>query len=426
MEIVFVHGWSVRSTATYGHLPERLAQETGLKVNHIYLGKYVSFDDAVTLDDLAQAFDAAIREQAIREMVCITHSTGGPLVRHWLSRYAGKGHALRKLIMLAPANHGSALAQLGKGRLGRIKAFFESIEPGQKILDWLELGSEEQWELNKQWLTFDALAHGCFPFVLAGETIDRKFYDHLNSYTGEPGGDGVVRVAAANLNFEYVRLEQGKGGELAAVRWQRSPQCALRVVPNAAHGGEELGILRGIPASGEHPSYTAILEALAVHTEQDYVNLLAQWASQNQARAPHSMVVFRVKDDTGRLVEDYDLLLTAGEAASPDDLPKGFFRDRQRNKLHPGKLTYFLDHTKLAELPIGFVVQARPEKGLVSYSPAAIAPAQLAGVLRSDETLMVDIQLRRTIDRACFQLTKNRLPEEIRRDPLGQPVCKAA
>jgi pimeloyl-ACP methyl ester carboxylesterase len=200
MHLVFVHGWSVRSTATYGNLPDRLAAATGLPVEHVHLGKYVSFDDAVTLDDLALAFEAALTEKGIRELACITHSTGGPLVRHWLSHRNQHGVRLRQLVMLAPANHGSALAQLGKGRLGRIKAFFESIEPGQKILDWLELGSEEQWKLNKQWLDFGAVEQGCFPFVLSGEAIDRKLYDHLNSYTGEPGGDGVVRQAAAHMN----------------------------------------------------------------------------------------------------------------------------------------------------------------------------------------------------------------------------------
>jgi len=87
--------------------------------------------------------------------------------------------------MLAPANHGSALAQLGKSRLGRIKSFFEGVEPGQHILDWLELGSDMSWQLNESWLDYDCIAHGIYPFVLTGQKIDRQLYDTLNSYTGE-------------------------------------------------------------------------------------------------------------------------------------------------------------------------------------------------------------------------------------------------
>lgn len=60
------------------------------------------------------------------EFSCITHSTGGPVVRAWVERFFGADRLsnlpLKHLIMLAPANHGSALAQLGKARVGRIKS----------------------------------------------------------------------------------------------------------------------------------------------------------------------------------------------------------------------------------------------------------------------------------------------------------------
>lgn len=152
MTIVFVHGWSVRNTNTYGQLPARLKKSfraAGREVNveNVYLGQYVSFDDAVTLDDIARAFDFALREKlfdpaanAWKEFACITHSTGGPVVRLWMELYYGRERLaacpMKHLVMLAPANHGSALAQLGKGRLSRIKYFFQGVEPGQRVLDW--------------------------------------------------------------------------------------------------------------------------------------------------------------------------------------------------------------------------------------------------------------------------------------------------
>ena len=53
-----------------------------------------------------------------RRFACITHSTGGPVVREWLDRYHAQPGTLdacpmSHLVMLAPANFGSALAQLG-------------------------------------------------------------------------------------------------------------------------------------------------------------------------------------------------------------------------------------------------------------------------------------------------------------------------
>jgi len=228
--VVFVHGWSVTSTDTYGELPARLKREAGkdggppLDVRNIYLGQYVSFRDEVRLEDISRAFDAAVADLLAdvggsRRFVCVTHSTGGPVVRDWLDRFYVKPAKiadcpLSHLIMLAPANFGSALAQLGKSRLARLANWFDGVEPGQRVLDWLELGSPEAFDLNSRWITdypllnLAASAKPLFLFVLTGDRIDRKLYDHLNSYTGELGSDGVVRAASANLNATYVRLEQ--------------------------------------------------------------------------------------------------------------------------------------------------------------------------------------------------------------------------
>jgi hypothetical protein len=212
MRLIFVHGWSVSNTNTYGELPAALSAVASsynldLRIQHLYLGKYVSFHDEVTVDDIARGFNRALQELqgndgAIQEFSCITHSTGGPVVRQWVDRYYGarkklEACPLKHLVMLAPANHGSALAVLGKQRVGRIKAFFSGVEPGQRVLDWLSLGSEGQWKLNHSFLSYDCARKGLYPFVLTGQGIDNKFYDFLNSYLVEPGSDGVVRVAGA-------------------------------------------------------------------------------------------------------------------------------------------------------------------------------------------------------------------------------------
>ena len=151
--LVFVHGWSVTSTGTYGGLPARLKAEAareggpGIDVAHVHLGQYVSFRNEVRIDDIARAFEAALGPVLAeagrgRRFACITHSTGGPVVREWLDRhYVRTGRLddcpMSHLVMLAPANFGSALAQLGKSRLAGIKAWFAGVEPGQGVLDWL-------------------------------------------------------------------------------------------------------------------------------------------------------------------------------------------------------------------------------------------------------------------------------------------------
>ena len=271
--VVFVHGWSVTHTATYGGLPERLqaeAAEAGVSISlrEIFLGKYVSFRDEVRVGDVARAFEAAVARELSGLLtrrgrcVCITHSIGGPVLREWWRRYyAGRGRRcpMSHLVMLAPANFGSALAQLGQRRLSRIKSWLKGVEPGTGVLDWLELGSPEAWELNRDWTRAGAGrvgARSVFPFVITGQKIDRTMYDHLVPLTAELGSDGVVRVASADLNASYVRLEQqtpravrGRPGKFEAPKltmteWVEAPRVPLRVVAGCSHSGPRRGIQR--------------------------------------------------------------------------------------------------------------------------------------------------------------------------------------
>jgi hypothetical protein len=59
MIVIFVHGWSVTHTDRYGALPEWLESQAKDKkldilVGNIYLGRYISFDDTVTVDDIGR------------------------------------------------------------------------------------------------------------------------------------------------------------------------------------------------------------------------------------------------------------------------------------------------------------------------------------------------------------------------------------
>lgn len=451
MHVVFVHGWSVQNTDTYGALPQYLDQVAAaegrrVSVANVFLGKYVSFEDTVNVDDIARAFDAALRDHPTLRSVfsngdrfaCITHSTGGPVVRQWFQRYYEANQAacpMSHLIMLAPANHGSALAQLGKGRLSRIKTFFEGVAPGQRVLDWLELGSDQGWALNARWLDYDTVAHGVYPFVLQGQSIDRKLYDVLNSYTDEVGSDGVVRVAGANMNYSAIRLRQADG-ELVVESLRHSPKVAMAVLPGLSHSGEDMGIIRSVMLSNAatHPTVKAVLQCLAVDSPTRYSKLVESFAAlsaqtqrdEESVRAkvglftrtfatPRcTMLVFRIVDDTGLQVTDYDLVFTAGATYDEYSLPPGFFVDRQRNLRSPGKLTYYMNHDVLREglggrleNRFGMRVSARPNSGLAHYGTAEFRGTgdDIVKAIRANETLMVEIVLQRKVDRQVFTLT---------------------
>jgi hypothetical protein len=474
--LVFIHGWSVTSTDTYGGLPERLAAELSaggnpLPQHALHLGRYVSFHDEVRMEDLARAMQAALQRE-LGELIAqgkrfavITHSTGGPVAREWWWRFHAETRdaapcPMSHLIMLAPANFGSALAQLGKGRLSRLKSLTQGVEPGAGVLDWLEQGSPEAWTLNEAWIRgrFGAPGgddgRGVYPVVLSGQRIDRKLYDHLNSYTGELGSDGVVRVPSANLNSALLSLEQGRSGDdrllVPVGAMKRAPQTAFRLIAGAAHSGKAHGILRSVepqPGGQGGEVVDAILRSLAVEMPAQYAELCqgfeAETAAIQQAeqieieRVPvlpdrvylhdrSSLVIFRVRDSEGHALADFDLLLT-GLNDSPDLLPEGFLRDRQRNTRMRSTLSLFFNHDLMAgteALPdprdpscalrvrhpgidrLGLHLRPRPEHGFVHYRAGAIHadPKLLRQAIRPNQTTLIDIRLRRCVDREVFAL----------------------
>ncbi|MBW3567004.1 MAG: hypothetical protein KY410_03435, partial [Proteobacteria bacterium] len=148
MIVVLVHGWSVRNTDTYGELPARLRSEArkrpdlDIDVRNVWLSRYISFHNEVRLEDISRAFEAALRRElgyalGTRRVAIVTHSTGGPVVRDWMHRFylaRNKRLPASHLVMLAPANFGSPLAQLGRSRLARLKTWFNGVEPGMVLL----------------------------------------------------------------------------------------------------------------------------------------------------------------------------------------------------------------------------------------------------------------------------------------------------
>ena len=470
MLVIFVHGWSVRDTSTYGDLPLWMESQGSLngldvEVGNVYLGRYISFNDTVTVDDIARAFDQAVRDElsaklkAGQKFACITHSTGGPVVRKWMDLYY-KGSLdkcpLTHLVMLAPANHGAALAQLGKSRLSRIKTFFEGVQPGQRVLDFLELGSELSWALNESWLDYDCLAGGIYSFVLTGQKIDRSMYDSLNSYTGEEGSDGVVRVTGASMNYGLLRLRQD-GDKLVPEKARRTKPMALGILPGRSHSGDSIGIIRSVTMANaaQHPTVQWVVRCLkvasrasynALSTELDTLSTKTQadeniekvkgfWGTRTYETNRYAMPVFRFVDDRGDTLTDYDLILTAGPNYDENSLPEGFFVDRQRNQKNPGKLTYYLDYDVMEaglrkpkmQGKLGFRVKARPEENDAALAYYRVLDFRsdldtLGKILQPNETAMIEVVLQRRVDKTVFTMTNDLKPGPIDSTPKKQLV----
>jgi hypothetical protein len=357
--------------------------------------------------------------------------------------------------MLAPANHGSALAQLGKGRLARMKFFADGVQPGTGVLDWLELGSDQGWELNCAWLDYDCVPAGLYPFVLTGQRIDRTMYDNLNAYTDEAGSDGVVRVAAANMNYGLIRLEQEKDGALKMLKDLRTKQTAMGVLPGRSHSGGKIGIVGSVTADddGSHPTVSWTLKCLQVSSAAAYnrfvkeLDKLTEKTQQDEHEERvkklfvfertfitdrYCMMVFKLCDDRETSLNDYDVVFTAGPEYDPNHLPPGFFVDRQRNQNNLGKLTYYIDYDVMNEWlskpelegKFGVRIGARPSEGFAYYTVAEHKGtfAGLRKYFEPNQTLMVEVELKRHVVEGVFRLTQSLTPEEFKDQPKGEEI----
>jgi hypothetical protein len=473
--LVFIHGYSVTNLDTYGELPLRIKAEAAtknisLQTADIFLARYISFHDEVVLEDVARALEHAVNEQLQKNQryIFITHSTGAPLVRLWWHNFyqvTKKICPMSHLIMLAPANFGSSLAQLGKSKLSRLKNFLDGLEPGQGILNWLELGSAEARMLNKNWILNSENAistTAVYPFVITAQSIDRKMYDHINSYTGEPGTDGVIRVSSANLNAHLLSLVQ-KEDKLEINASKSAYTIPFKVLLNRSHSGDKMGIMRSVKKEPTSDAASELIESIfdciAVDNQNKYTTCMQKFAiatANNQAQMQveqyaqalgsktyihdkYSQVIITIKDDQGHAVTDFDLVFT-GNNDDADLLPEGFLKDRQINTVNRNVLSFYFNYdsmfgcaaVKSAEGKVlrksqkglsrfGIKILPRPNEGFVRYAACSISGTTefLQKVLHPNASTLIEIELTRLVSNQNLRFEKvedDRMPKMVFKD----------
>lgn len=230
--IVLIHGYSSESPTDdptsigniYGDLPQRL--RAAYDVVEVDLSRYVSLNDSVSITDIARALQRAFLEQhpgLLEEgFHVVIHSTGALVIRTWIRLFSPQPSPIRNLVYLAGANLGSGWASIGQGQVARWGRFvFErGAQRGVKVLQALELGSSATLDLH-----LSSLREGSGmledykvqEYVIVGTQADPDWFEFPVRYAHEDGSDGVVRVAAGNLNFNYLTIEPNEGA--ATLPW---------------------------------------------------------------------------------------------------------------------------------------------------------------------------------------------------------------
>jgi hypothetical protein len=408
--IVLIHGYSAECRESrpanivgiYGSLPKALKRIYGRRaVVEINVSRYISLEDGVTIDDISRAFHRALTTEHPRlsagRFHVVIHSTGALVIRNWIRKFSPKPSPIANLVYLAGANFGSGWAHIGRGQLAKWGRFvFQGgAERGVQVLDALELGSSWTLDLHLHFLQpGNAMFtdYGVQESVITGSQADVSWFPIPIRYAKEDGSDGVVRVAAANLNFHYVRF--GPTQSALETSWQDArrqlekhlerarrrtdfyevkessfpgtperPTVPVGIPFRCAHSGDEMGVVSGSrpqkqvlqliqrALDADRNSWPALVGAFEEATDQTYHRAATEdvpawwkkWLDDPRAQYdPHAQVVFRIRDQDGRPVRHFDIFFDSVQGDTRARPIQTLFEDKHLNEVSPNVITFYL------------------------------------------------------------------------------------
>src|SRR6184192_168451 len=407
--IVLVHGYSAESPSPdptsianiYGTLPQRL--RATYDVIEVDLSRYVSLNDSVSVADIARGLNRALIEQhpGLLEsgFHVVIHSTGALVIRRWIADFSPKPSPIRNLVYLAGANRGSGWATIGQGQIARWGRFvFErGAQRGLKVLQSLEFGSSSTIDLHRSFIRQDSRMvenYKVQEFVIVGTQADAAWFEFPVRYAHEDGSDGVVRVSASNLNFNY--LEIGPKKDAAVLPWpaiQTAVQAAAAkadfpeyyevkstsyagknrlLVPcgipyRCAHSGDTMGVISGtvpqeqiermLKLALETPerTLTAWQRAVAAYdreTAQTFDNarrmqkpgLFNFLSDPRNQYDPHSQVIIRLRDQDGLPIPigNSDIFFVSNQQEKGTTPIQSLMQDTSVSGVSPNVILFYL------------------------------------------------------------------------------------
>jgi hypothetical protein len=207
--VLLIHGYSADWKAF--HPWEKALYDAGIASETICVGNYVTLNNEVTIKDLGEAFDRALRKTKFAidlpgdewTFDAVVHSTGMLVLRQWLTsdpflatNARSRIKRLKHLVGLAPATFGSPQGAQGRSWLGALVKGSKSLGPdflnaGDLVLDGLELASKYTWDLaHKDMLGQNPLYDTGDGTPYVAIFIGNQPYDGLAAVANSPGTDG--------------------------------------------------------------------------------------------------------------------------------------------------------------------------------------------------------------------------------------------
>lgn len=475
--IVLIHGYSTEGkkknvSQIYGSLPDDLRKEFGKDaIEEIDLSRWISLDDGVGINDIAFALDRALKREYQHLLDngfhTIIHSTGALVLRTWIKDYSPKPSPIINLVHLAGANFGSGLAHLGRGQLVRWGRFLLGTDVGMRVLKNLEFGAGETLDLhlslNEQGKhIFDD--YGVQEFCLIGSQTPKSLRKLPIRYLKEDNSDCTVRVPAGNLNYQYLSVVPTEDAlKLTARQVQQLVKKRLRnsaiatdfyevastsvpgvgsrlMIPFAipyetAHFGDNIGIVMGknnrkevvglikraldTPARDKE-AYQAHIPHFNQVTQSTYQEISKQrgriWDPKAQYEG-HAMVVFRIRDQYGESVENFDLYFKSRYAKGLET----FIEDKHINRYEKGTMTLYFRVQKfkgstltdrlqnVSDLDVE-ITGHEADTDEIAYVPFKIQldVNTIQNLIQPYRTTIIDVTLLRLPSNKVFQITRSK------------------
>lgn len=362
---MLIHGYSDKG-ASFRPWKEYL-QSQGLEVTSIDVANYVTLSNEVTIKDLAEGFDRALKIKYKElppdfEFDAIVHSTGMLVLRSWLCTYNNdekndkRRKRLKHLIGLAPASFGSPLAYKGRSWLGALVKGSKELGPdfmeaGDKVLDGLELASSYTWDLaHRDLLNENKIIYGSgddtpYVFILIGN----KDYGLIKNLVAKaPGSDGTVRHAGCSLNTRKITMDftqrQGTKDRFKITEWSKDQRTNLYpIIP--VEGLNHGTIL-------EKPN-DLIKELVTTALKVDTVDKLKAWYNDATAKTDETLkgmkayqqFVVHCVDERGDGIPDFHIELYYREKGKEEQLAN------MEMHAYSGDSSYRCYHINLSEQP---------------------------------------------------------------------------
>lgn len=361
--VLLIHGYSANWK---GFLPwQKTLLDAGVSAVPIAVGNYVTLNNEVTIKDLGEGLDRALRltpwssgtKDDTFTFDAIVHSTGMLVMRQWLTSdpYLGtddprsRVRRLKHLVGLAPATFGSPQAKKGRSWLGALIKGNKDLGPdflnaGDQVLSGLELASRYTWELAHKDMICNKPMYDTGPNTpYVAVFIGDRGYGGLAAVSNSPGADGTVRWAGCSLNTRKVQVDFRREPKLLdddkkPTRYKMTPWVNERLAaPIIAVDGKNHGTILSDPddtvrdlvirflklsrdtsaAGGD--SYSKWISDALDFGKPSIAKMNADSVKDEHGGAGWQQLVVHMIDDHGDPVTDYNVQLYIGNSLDDSD-----------------------------------------------------------------------------------------------------------